>query len=88
MIPRAEWRLGFYTVAYCVAVWLCVQSAIAHSQAAFDAGDKSAFAWMGFFPYIFPLFCIEAGMFTLPVVVVLELSLAVAWYCGGAKWFL
>ena len=88
MIPRAEWRALGYVAAYWLSVWLCIQSAMSHSQAAYDAGDKSAFAWMSFLPMVFPMFCFEALLFVLPAVILCESLLAVAWYCGGAKWFL
>lgn len=43
---------------------------VANSQAAYEAGDGSAFAWRGFLLFIWPLFLVK------PVAVVLPLSIA------------
>jgi hypothetical protein len=61
MIPRPEWRVLAYLLCWAAATWVVVQRMLSHSQEAYDGGDLSAFAWTGFFPFLFPLFMIEAG---------------------------
>lgn len=78
----AAYRLIVYALAYAALVWWFVSDAIAHSQAAYDAGDLSAFAWMGFMPFIFPIFMLQAAFWAVPCVVVLEVVLFCLWYWG------
>jgi hypothetical protein len=77
-----SYRMIVYVLAYVVTVWWIVSDAIAHSQAAYDGGDLSAFAWTGFMPFIFPIFMIQAAFWVLPCVVVLEVILFGLWYWG------
>ena len=63
MIPRPEWRVLAYLLCWAAATWVVVQRMLSHSQAAYDGGDLSAFAWTGFFPFLFPLFMLEAGFY-------------------------
>lgn len=48
-----------------------VWQAIAMSQANLE-NDPSSGAWIGFLPFILPLFFLEAGKWLLPVAVVTE----------------
>ena len=70
-----EYRAAIYVVALAFGTWLSWQNAIAHSQAAYDAGDLSAFAWTGFAPFIIPLMVLDAAMYVVPVVIVVEIGL-------------
>ena len=85
LIPAIEWRLGFWVLAYLATVYLIVRGAIAHSQAAYDAGDLSAFAWTGFMPFIFPIFMIQATLYVVPVVIVAEVIFFCLWYWGRLR---
>ena len=82
MIPRPEWRVLAYLVCWAAATWVVVQRMLSHSQAAYDGGDLSAFAWTGFFPFLFPLFIIEAGFYLVPLIVLVEVVLFCVWYWG------
>jgi hypothetical protein len=82
LIPAIEWRLGFWALAYLATVFLIVRGAIAHSQAAYDAGDLSAFAWTGFIPFIFPIFMMQAAYCVLPVAIVAEVVVFCLWCFG------
>ena len=75
MIPRADYRAVIWVLLYFVAVWWQVRSAYTHSQAAYDAGDLSAFAWTGFLPFLMPLFMFDAALYVVPSVIVVELVL-------------
>ena len=48
---------------------------VAESQAQYDAGDKSAMAWVGFWPFLFPIFLLSSAVFVVPVAIVTELVL-------------
>jgi len=85
LIPAIEWRLGFWVLAYFAVVALIVRGAFAYSQAAYDAGDLSAFAWTAFLPFILPVFMLQAAMYVLPVAIVGEVVVFSAWYFWGAE---
>lgn len=78
----AAYRLAVYVLAYAALVWWYVSDALAYSQAAYDGGDLSAFAWMGFFPFVFPIFMLQAAFWFVPCVIVLEVILFGLWYWG------
>lgn len=82
MIPRPEWRVLAYLLCWAAATWVVVQRMLSYSQAAYDGGDLSAFAWTGFFPFFFPLFIMEAGFYLLPFVILVEIVLFCVWYWG------
>jgi hypothetical protein len=72
--------------AFIVAIGSCVQFKLAlnASQVAFDAGDKSAFAWTGFAPYIFPIFVAKSAAIVLPVFLAGEIAIALVAWCFNA----
>jgi hypothetical protein len=82
VIPSIGYRLIGWALLYAGGVAFFVVGAFAHSRAAYEAGDRSAWAWMGFFPFIFPLFCLQAAFYLLPAMVIVELILFCLWYWG------
>jgi hypothetical protein len=82
MIPTTGWRIAAWGLVYAGVVAFFVIGALSHSRAAYEAGDKSAWAWMGFFPFIFPLFCIQAAYYLMPVLLVVEVIFFGLWYWG------
>jgi len=80
MIPRHEWRVLAYLLCWAAATLVVVQRMLIQSQVAYDAGDLSAFAWTGFFPFLLPLFIMEAGFYLFPFVVLVEVVLFCVWY--------
>lgn len=79
-----EYRLAIYAASLAVGTWLVWRSAITHSQAAYDAGDLSAFAWTGFASFIIPIMFLEAAMYVVPAVIVIEIGL-LAWRYRGKE---
>jgi hypothetical protein len=55
-----------------LTAWL-IYSAIAESQANM-INDKSSMAWVGFLPFIAPLFLLEAAIYVVPIAIVVELA--------------
>lgn len=63
-------RLTFYT-----ASWL-LYDAVAQSNANL-VNDPSSMAWVGFLPFIFPIFFIQGAVYAGPVAIVTEITIAV-----------
>ena len=68
---------GAYRVLLYLAIWLAITTGIlvsnyVSSQAAYDAGDRSAFAWMGFLPFLIPIIAGYVSFYGIPVVLVIE----------------
>ena len=82
MIPRPEWRVLAYVAIYLGIAAYTLANGLVASQVAYDAGDLSAFAWTGFFQFLFPLFILEAGFYLLPFVILVEIVLFCVWYWG------
>ena len=60
------WFLGSF-----VSYWL----QLAESQAAYDAGDRSAFAWHGFLPFLIPIFVMHSAFIVGPIALLVEFAL-------------
>jgi hypothetical protein len=72
MIPAIWTRLAIYfgVVAFLTAGWFAVEWL--RSSLAYRRGDLSAFAWMGFAPFIIPLMATWITGIAVPLVVVFE----------------
>lgn len=73
-----EWRsirLSVYVLLIVGGGWLLLQKALQFSQEAYDGGDLSAFAWTGFWPFIFPMFWVESAIYVVPVALFVEFVL-------------
>jgi hypothetical protein len=72
MIPVIWTRLVIYVgvVALLTAVWFAVEWL--RSSLAYRRGDLSAFAWMGFAPWIIPLMAMWITGIAVPLVAVFE----------------
>ena len=68
-------RSFLYMVAWFVGGYISMHLQIVESQAQYDAGDKSAMAWMGFLPFLIPIFLMNSAMFVFPVAIVVEILL-------------
>jgi hypothetical protein len=67
-----------------VGSYVQFKSAINDSQIKFDAGDKSAFAWTGFTPYLVPVFIAQSAAIVLPVFAAVEVAF-IAWRYGAKR---
>ena len=68
-------RASAYVLAIVGGGWWLLQRELAAAQAAFDAGDRSALAWTGFWPFIFPMFFGFAAAAVIPLAAIIELVL-------------
>jgi len=60
-----------WAVAWVVAsVWL-IYDAVVDSRANIE-NDPSSMAWVGFLPFLFPIFFIQSGVFIWPIAGVVE----------------
>lgn len=69
-------RLAIYIVAIVVVTGLMIWSTIAASQANLDK-DPSSMAWVGFLPFLVPVFVIDAVLYVAPVAAVVEIGLGI-----------
>lgn len=73
-----EWRsirLSVYALLIVSGGWLLLQRSLQFSQEAYDGGELSAFAWTGFWPFVFPMFWAEAAIYIVPVALFVEVVL-------------
>lgn len=70
-----RWRCSGYVLGVVAIGWGLLASNLSHAQKAYDAGDLSAFAWTAFWPFIYPLFWVEAFALVLPFAALVELVL-------------
>jgi hypothetical protein len=69
-VRHLAWVILWFVGGY-ASYWMHV----AESQSRFDAGDKSAFAWMGFLPFLVPIFMMHSAIVVFPVAIVVEIAL-------------
>jgi hypothetical protein len=62
-------------VAWFIGGFISFHLQLVESQAQYDAGDKSAMAWMGFLPFLIPIFLMNSAFIIAPVAIVLEFIL-------------
>lgn len=60
------WFLGSF-----FSYWL----QLTESQADYDAGDRSAFAWHGFLPFLIPIFMAHSALIVGPIALLVEFVL-------------
>ena len=60
---------------WAVGTYVIYRFQMAESQAQYDAGDLSAFAWHGFLPFVLPIFMTQAFFFVVPIVFAVEFAL-------------
>jgi len=65
----------FWLFLWFAATYLIYSMQFAESQAQYDAGDRSAFAWYGFLPFVLPIFMTYALFFVLPIALIVEFAL-------------
>jgi hypothetical protein len=76
-------RLLIYVAALLIGGLLFFALEYQRSAAAYES-DKSAFAWMGFLPFLFPIFLMYSAMFVGPTALVVEITLWVMRLTGRA----
>lgn len=74
-------RIYIYTICWVAFGWAMLSKDLAQSRAAYEAGDLSANAWMGFWPFIFPMYWVIPLLLFLIVGGAIELVLWMA-----SKW--
>ncbi len=47
---------------------------VEYSRQAYEAGEKSAYAWMAFFPFVVPIFVLEAVKYVVPTAILIEIA--------------
>lgn len=73
-----EHRLYLYVGAWGWGTTWMFWRTIYESQRAYDNGDLSAFAWVGFAPFIVPVMAAQVGVYVLIVAAIVE-GIAFAW---------
>lgn len=48
---------------------------VEYSRQAYEAGEKSAYAWMAFFPFVVPIFVLEAVKYVVPTAILIEIAI-------------
>ena len=66
-------RLLIYVLMCLLGTILVGYIQVEYSRQAYEAGDKSAYAWMGFFPFLVPIFVIESAKYVASFAAILEL---------------
>ena len=77
-MKHVDWqsiRLSVYVLAFVAIGWFILRMHLVESQSRYEDGDLSAFAWTGFWPFIYPLFWAYSGEKVAPVAVVIEIGL-------------
>lgn len=69
-------RLAIYAAFIVLGTVLVTWRAVAESNARLEY-DKSAMAWVGFLPFIVPIFSMYAAAAVVPVAAIIEVVLAV-----------
>lgn len=72
------WRCFCYVVAWAFVGWMIMDANIDNSRAAYEAGDRSAYAWMGFLPFFLPIFWGRALVYIAVMAAMVELPLLIA----------
>lgn len=73
---KIEYRLAAYLAAFIGLTVYVTWSMIAESKAMLPK-DPSAMAWVGFLPFMIPIFMLQAAIYVGPVAAVVEIALAI-----------
>jgi len=68
-------RIVLYALAWAILGWIFLDAEFDRSRIAYEAGDRSAWAWTGFLPFIAPLFWIQSAIIVIPTSLIIELVL-------------
>ena len=66
-------RLFIYVLMCLLGGILVGYMQVEYSRQAYEAGDKSAYAWMGFLPFLIPIFMIESAKYVASFAAIVEL---------------
>lgn len=66
-------RCVFWLVVWVLTAFASLYYQYLSSKRAYDKGDKSAMAWVGFLPFLMPIFFVHSACIIGPIMIVVEL---------------
>lgn len=75
-----QYRLLCYVGLDVIATIGLIANAFHQSALAYAAGDKSAYAWTAFLPYLIPIFFVQSLVYVIPFSIFLEILLFIMRY--------